>query len=455
MRTLLYLPLLLLPFHLNAQKTYTKAQILSDLDYMAEAYEASHFNLYAYTPKVVYQGHLQQLKNSLHQDSFDLREATNIFQSFAAKAENGHTEVPFPGQAYINYAYQGGTLFPLELAFEDHKVYVRKNWSSAPIPAGAILQSLNGRAIEDVLTDIYPLVSAERPYFKKAKIELLSFPRLFWQAFGRVDSFRVVLQMGDSLQSFTLDPVPLITGYEQKRSEVFYQGFSLDFYDQTAYLIPGSFGGDLDKYRRAIDSLFLKIAPYPHLIIDLRNNLGGDDAFSNYLVSYIAQEAFVWSKLQVKSSALLKESVRAHWDTTSRYAQSILNRPDGQSFAVQIDPMLSQGDEKRYKGEVYVLINRQSHSQAAVTAAQIQDYGWATLIGEETGEYADHLYASQLGFTLPQTQIEVKVSKGKMNRLQGGKLPAPVLPDIAVRDHLLDEDDEVLGKALEVINGMR
>ena len=38
-----------------------------------------------------------------------------------SKANNGHTEINFPGAAYGQYGSSGGTLFPLELAFEDGK----------------------------------------------------------------------------------------------------------------------------------------------------------------------------------------------------------------------------------------------------------------------------------------------------------------------------------------------
>ena len=89
---------------------------------------------------------------------------------------------------------------------------------------------------------------------------------------------------------------------------------------------------------------------------------------------------------------------------------------------------------------------------AAVTAAQIQDYGWATMVGEETGDYPS-LYASQYGYRLPNTGIEVRVAKGYIVRINGSKKEEGVIPDVLIRDHLLDEEDEVLQGLLERLDG--
>lgn len=99
---------------------------------------------------------------------------------------------------------------------------------------------------------------------------------------------------------------------------------------------------------------------------------------------------------------------------------------------------------------MYALVNRQSHSQATVTAAQIQDYGFGTIVGEETGEYAS-LYASQFQYALPNTGIIVHVSKGKMVRVNGSTKEEGVIPDIYIKDHLLDEKDEILEELLSQI----
>ena len=438
---------------LSAQMQFSRADVLVDLDYLAQTLEDAHYDLYAYTPKEEFLAHLEAVKAGVVQESYDLRQCTNIFQSLCSKANNGHTEIPFPGQAYGEYLYGGGSLFPLELAFEEGKALVRRNCSTEPsIAQGAEILSINGQSIETVLEGIYPIVSAERRYFKLAKIELISFPRLYWQAYGEQKEFKIEIRDGEVLSEYTLPAARGIEDFEMRRNEVFYPKLELDFYDAVAYLRSGNFHGPIEAYQKSVDSAFEAIGDSPYLIIDLRNNLGGDDAHSSYLVSYIADQKYTWTNFRLKSSATLKKAVRSAWpDTTSAYAKGILGQKNGKQYAHAFEHLDPQPEAQRYKGKVFVMVNRQSHSMATVCAAQIQDYGWATVVGEETGEYAHNLYASQLGFVLPKTGIEAKTSKGFMQRLKGGDSEKGIKPDVLVRDHLLDEVDEVLLKTLSLI----
>jgi hypothetical protein len=68
-------------------------------------------------------------------------------------------------------------------------------------------------------------------------------------------------------------------------------------------------------------------------------------------------------------------------------------------------------------------------------------------VGEETGDYPT-LYASQFQYALPNTGITVKIAKGYIVRVSGSEAEQGVKPDIVIRDHLLDEEDEILHELL-------
>jgi len=433
---------------------FSRADVLEDLQYLRTSLEEAHFNLYAYTSREAFDATYLQVKNSISQDSLSQLQVVNAFQPLISAADNGHTEIEFPGEAYMAYAYAGGTLFPLELAFEEGKVFVRKNYSdNEALQPGTEILGLDGVGIEEVLADIYPHMSAERLYYKHAKIEAYSFPRLYWQVYGEQKEFAVDIQSQEGIVTHVLQAVDLIEGYETQREEVLNASMELRFIDAAALLNPGGFGGDQEKYERFIDSAFavIKERNPSHLILDLRNNSGGNDAFSDYMVSYLADRPFQWtSRFMLKSSQLLKEHTRQYSDTTSPYSRTILERANGEVYEYAFEAYEPQPAEKRYTGKIYVLVNRQSHSQATVAAAQIQDYNWGTIVGEETGEFAT-LYASRFSYPLPNTGIPIKVSKGYMVRISGSEKAQGVVPDILIRDHLLDEEDEILTGVLERI----
>ncbi len=436
------------------QKKYSQQEVIEDVQFLRESLEKAHYNLYTYITKEAFNRNFEKVKSSITKDSLSILEITSLFQAVISKANNGHTEIPFPGSAYIDYAYKEGTIFPLEIAFENGKAFIRKNWSdNNAIEIGAEIISINNRTIDQVLEKIYPLISAERQYFKLAKLELFSFPRLYWQAYGELKDIEIEIKQNGKIEKHKIKSVSAIEGYEMKRNEIFSQMRELHFLNQSAYLKPGNFGGNEQEYKSFIDSSFVEInrKNLPNLIIDLRNNLGGDDSFSDYLVSYIADQPFRWcSEFTLKTSAILKDHVQKNYDTTNPYWKSVLTNEDGSIYPYEFDEYNPQPKEKRYSGKVYVLVNRQSHSQSAVTASQIQDYKFATIVGEETGDFPS-LYASQYGYTLPHTGIEVKIAKGYIVRMNGSKKPEGVLPDIYIKDHLLDENDEILDGLLKQI----
>jgi C-terminal processing protease CtpA/Prc len=215
-------------------------------------------------------------------------------------------------------------------------------------------------------------------------------------------------------------------------------------------LNPGAFSGEEAAFREFVDDAFAQISAVKpeRLILDLRNNAGGDDAFSDYLVSYLADRPFRWNHhFTVRTSDALKAHARSAMNPDSAFTAAILAHDSGALFRFDFGTVAPQPAEKRYSGKVFALINRQTHSQSAVAAAQLQDYGWALLVGEETAE-SPTLYASVFPYTLPETGITVQISKGQIVRVSGQETPGGVVPDILIRDHLLDDQDEVLAGLL-------
>ena len=436
-----------LSFQTSAQK-YSKSDVLSDLKYLKISLEETHFDLYTYSSKEDFERNYSEVKKQIQNDSLSLLEVINLFQRVVSKANNAHTRILFPVQPYLAYAESGGSVFPLEVAIENGKALVRKNWSTnTNISIGDELKTINGTPIHEVFKKIYPQISAERLYFKNAQLEGFTLPRHYWQVFGEQQEFEVEILQNGLLSTQKLVPIKAMEEYEMKRDDILKHDWDLKYLsDSSVYLRPGGFGGDEDKYRKFVDSAFIDINTRrpKNLIIDLRNHPGGDDSFSDYLVSYIADKPFKWaSKFQLKTSAILKEDVRQTRDTTETYWKSILEHNNGEVYEYDFGYYKPQPLPERYKGDVYVLINRQSYSQSTVTAAQIQDYGFGQIVGEETAEYPN-LLASIFTYKLPITQISVDVSKGKIYRVNGDDDGKGVTPDILIRDHLLDENDEIL-----------
>ena len=158
MRTFFISILLLLSIQSFGQlKTqFSKQEVLDDMQYLYTSLQDTHYDLYLYTTKEKFTQNYNAIKNSVEKESLSLLETTNMLQRIVTAANNGHTEIEFPIQSYKQYAANGGTVFPLEIAIEDAAYFVRKNWSpNKIIPVGAEILSINGRSMEDILAKIY------------------------------------------------------------------------------------------------------------------------------------------------------------------------------------------------------------------------------------------------------------------------------------------------------------
>ncbi len=94
-------------------------------------------------------------------------------------------------------------------------------------------------------------------------------------------------------------------------------------------------------------------------------------------------------------------------------------------------PEVTPREQSRFDGDVYVLVNRYSYSNAVTTAAMIQDYGFGTIMGEQTVDMAT-TYDAMERFTLPKTGIVVGYPKALIVRPNGTEEVHPLTPDVAL-----------------------
>lgn len=438
---------------------FSSQTVKEDLDYLYQSLQSTHYNLFAFQKQKKYDSLYNQLRLSLPSDSLAQLQAVTLYQRLVSFANTGHCEIDFPAKAYIDYAYAGGTVFPLELAFEKGKVYVRKNLSTNnSLSIGDEVISIDKEPINQFQKSFHQITSAESNYARNAKLEFWSFPRFYYQMFGTKEEWEVQIKSQEKKIRNVLVKAISVIDFETKRNgELVNPQRAFRYYDKVAYLNPGGFSssetnGEL-MFRQFIDSAFadLKLRGSKDLIIDLRNNPGGHNVYSDYLISYFATKPFKWyDAFTLKTSKILKTQTRLQPDTTDAYSRVILSNKDGAIFKYEFELQNPVSLSKRYQGNVYVLVNRQTYSMAAVAAALIQDYKFGKIVGEETGD-PPTLYASQFSYQLPRTGITVKVPKGYIVRPNGDRSFNRLKPDVIINDHLLDNSDEILNQLLEKI----
>jgi C-terminal processing protease CtpA/Prc len=109
--------------------------------------------------------------------------------------------------------------------------------------------------------------------------------------------------------------------------------------------------------------------------------------------------------------------------------------------------------EGRFRSKVYVLVDRQSYSNAVSVAALIQDYRFGVILGEETSDMAT-TYGAMEQFKLANTGLMVGYPKARIVRPNGDPRTRGVTPDIRIRIPIVQNPaDGVLQSAAVIAKG--
>lgn len=446
-------------------------ELQADLDYLYQSLQAAHVNLYANMEKAEMDREFATRRARLVQ-SMSAKEARIFFQRFVALGKIAHAKIDLPFESFLLMLKDGGAVFPLDLKVKDGAFYVVANDSGIDaIQAGDQLLAINDVPMATWSRRLGAYESADTKTMLHGFFEF-KFPFLMWLEVGEVSSFKVTVANA-AKQTKTIE-VPardraFMRAVQQKRKD----GLALDggrsyrvIGEGIGYLRPGPFFNiesddvwDTAPFHAFIDKAFTDLSSKSvrALIIDLRDNPGGDNGFSDHMLAWFADKPFRFASgfdIKVSPQTTASNAKRVSPDKphsiSAQYARAFAQRERGEVFAFPIaEAKPRQG--VRFTRPVYVLINRHSYSNAVFVAAMVQDYGFGTVIGEETSDLASS-YGAMEHFTLPNTEITVGYPKAHIVRPSGDTTIRGVVPDIAIETPLIEtNDDVVLGKAVVLV----
>ena len=406
-----------------------------DLRALYDGLQSAHFNLYVNKTREAYDAKFQQSNRALGED-LSRFELFLELQKFTAFGDVAHARIDFPTSIYNQFRAEGGKIFPIFLRLVDERAYVGENYSGVTaISAGDEILNIDGVPIAHWLEQTSEYISADTPLIAHSLLEF-RFPMYLWIELGEKEAFSVRLRNSSGHTNRYIVSAQS-EGSMQSTGENSPGIFSLGFNERgarmyskdIAYLRPGPFYNfedperiwDDTAFRAFIDNSFgtFIASDAKQLIIDLRDNPGGDNSFSDHMISRIADEPFRFaSKFIIRSSEEAASSNQARLDAnpdaaesiSAKFADAYAKTPRGQTFEFEI-PYANPSDEDSFSGEVYVIINRHSYSNAVNVASIFQDYGWGKIVGEMTADFAT-TYGAMEHFTLPNSGFTVGFPKG-------------------------------------------
>lgn len=334
---------------------------------------------------------------------------------------DGHMAIGASSVEYFyNFLENGGVLFPFEVVFYKNNLLIKSDLgTTSPNKYTSYrITKINKVKIETILQDLLARISGDSETQQKAILSR-SFSRSFHYLYGEFKKFDVEYEVNGSkniLNAYGVNKKP--TYY--KIDEHFNDNYKFEVIDKkNALLTVGSFyWKNRKQYFDFMNNAFktLKEKEIEHLIIDIRENGGGDDEYwMDGILKYIANKPYKWgSKFKVKILA------------NSRDEGEVI----GSVKTGSIDKFIpvNKTTPLKFNGKVSVLIGPYSYSSSILFANTVQDYKFGNLIGEYTGGKSTQTGGLQI-MVLKNSKLKAYSPRFILERPNGAKNHELVVPD--------------------------
>ncbi len=371
----------------------------------------------------------------------------------AAAVRCGHTWVNPANQPPAVQAMLGRQTLPLVLRWVEGRILVVA--SAAPaVPAGSELLAIEGLSPAKIAAALMPYLRADGSSDGKRLVQLDDdanggamqrlFPLLFPPG---PEGWRLRLANGREVRA------PVLTAAEREQAlraagwRERDPAWRLRVDAGVAVLTLPSFAFWDHRFDGAafLDRTFDELAQrgIDRLVIDLRDNEGGDDALGRALLSHLIARPYTQPGSRRESAYERVPYVVARyldtWDFGFFDRTGLVTKTAGRNWALpDSPPTVVMPAARPFKGRVVALVGPNNSSAGYLLARDLKASGAATLLGRPTGGNRRGLNGGQLAWiTLPASGAAVDIPL-VANFAPGDPPDASVQPDVVVRPRWAD-----------------
>ncbi len=405
---LLFFPSLIQAQELNDDLGCLSANAaIEDINFIQQHLEQHHYNPYLYITKETFNEKKEQLfsyfltKDSLPKTDFIIKTMQLI-----ATIDDGHTNVRWFSEEILKDR-NNMHFFPAVLKFNVNQqlMYTTKDTPTpTPFPVKSINQINATYLYQDALNCL-----AGNDYYTNDINSAFFFP-IYLYLKGFEPPYHLTLENGQTITFEKEDEVSFIDLYYRlKPAGVNYELKILD--EQTAYIAYNSCT-DYDKFKSFLEDSFQRIHEknIQSLVIDIRNNSGGDSSLNDLLLAYLTTKEYrqmsrrYWKKSDVAIQDLLERGAKEHYgeDFTTKY--QLKDREDILDFGGGDELTKAERSLHFFEGKTCFLIGPRTFSSANMLADAVATYQLSTLIGQATGEKTND-FGEQKEDILPHSKV--------------------------------------------------
>lgn len=392
----------------------------------------AHPALYAYTSEE----QLEKLSDSLQAtitENISQRQLFNLLSLMVDKIACAHTGIYLP-DASLDAIGQQPYFFPYPLTLIEDKLLV--NFANSRLPQGTEIKSINGKPVAEILRklSVYNSTDGMRTNLRR-HLAADDFGYQYFLQYGPFKQFEVEYVLPDSSNTSTTEikAITLSQLNDRNQNERYYYDptdVDYDFYtvDAGGYAVMKVRTFEYDSYSKneAFENFcknsftMLRLKPgIKTLVIDIRQNAGGNYSNCHLLFSYLAQQPFQEYKQvsarikKLPESSLVSEAYSGGGpdDVGSLLNDNFYKATNGKYYiADSLNAMVNPLPE-RFNGKVLVVVNGEVSSAAAYFASLVKNAGRGKIVGEETkgGAYMHNGFRNVV-YELPNSKIQFAFS---------------------------------------------
>ncbi|GAB4036325.1 S41 family peptidase [Spirosoma gilvum] len=471
MNRILHLSLLIFLLRLPVlAQLLTPEQLQTDFIRFRTALAEAHPEMYRYTPKSRFDSLFAATASQLHSPMTQQAFYVTMVPLLVA-LRDGHIKWIVSGRDE-HYPFSTDKLFPLKLYFLGEKAWIVGNYGTGSVPNGAEVMSINGKSMARIVQTLLPNMTYADGDRIGGKLEDLNnfFSGYYATFIGAPDTFDVAYRLGSETQTVTLAPVTeqTIKTYVEQHKGKPQLPYRLTFPDkQTAVMTIERFWGAKKEqdYKAFLAESFreIKRQGIQHLVLDLRNNEGGEESWGVELYSYLAQHPFrYYDHISVRQKKGF--SFPAWSSKLYRMAKFMVVKKRGDAYVFTHHKGLHTTKPKAgaYAGKLYVLLNGTSFSVTTELSARIHADKRAVFIGQESGGGYKLNSSGIFAITqLPNSKIDLGIGMFGFNMANVSAYPYTdrgIIPDHLVEptvEDILTQRDRIMDYALKYIQNQK
>ena len=360
---------------------------------------------------------------------------------------DGHSLLIWPYPEFQQLLDQGHKPFPFEVAISPAgDLYIKHSYQKAELAlvAGTQILAINGIEAPTLIDQLQQYRGGESRLLRE-QIIARRFGLSLWAGMGFIDDFELEIALDGKISSLTIrkdqpwrqtSPISALQQGEHHYTQL-QSGIGL--------LYLAHFDIDPAEFEDFIDQTFVKIQQdkIHSLIIDIRDNTGGNTETVAYLSRHLADKPF---KLISSVREKLNQDNRGWFNYKGKAGEVITKQ-----WQQWEKPVPAQ---KAFPGDVYLMVGPSTYSAAIVLATTLEDHHFATLVGEQSGGFANQTAQGNL-FNLPHSQLRAYVTTRILVRPNGDTKRHKVEPHHVVNSSPNDiktQNDVGIQRVLELIN---